>query len=72
MVTKKVYVAFPSDTSYDGCILIAADSLDEAKEMANDKNKIVYDCLISTLELVEGMTYEGDESMILVNGIYRK
>lgn len=70
MVTKNVYVAFPSDTSYDGCILIAADSLDEAKEMVNEKNKTVCDCLISAPELVNGMIYEGDESMILVDGIY--
>lgn len=70
MVTKNVYVAFPSDTSYDGCILIAADSLDEAKEMVNEKNKTACDCLISTPELVNGMTYEGDESTILVDGIY--
>ena len=70
MVTKNVYVAFPSDTSYDGCILIAADSLDEAKEIVNEKNKTVCDCLISEPELVNGMAYEGDESMILVDGIY--
>lgn len=70
MVTKNVYVAFPSDTSYDGCILIAADSLDEAKKIVNEKNKTVCDCLISVPELVNGMTYEGDESTILVDGIY--
>lgn len=70
MVTKKVYVAFPSDTSYDGCILIAADSLDEANEIINERNKAVCDCLVSAPELVNGMAYEGDESMILVDGIY--
>ena len=68
MVVKKVYVSFPLDTYYDGCVLIAADSLDEANEIMDERNKSKCDSLMSELEIVNGMTYEGDESMILIDG----